>query len=369
MLNLPVRYIKLVLIALILLTALSLLSATTSLLSARSQIREQLLQTIPERLDEALRYSVIDDGIAATINQLMDADLANVPVTSRLGFVQTCSLDLLAIDQSPIQPTNRALTIPWQRSSSPQYAHFDMSCDLQPGRLIAVNSLIALLAALGIALLPEPLDSRQRLRLAQLVVLGMSHREARSLLQRLMSHPNGQQAERETLWLDLAVRISLQHRDDPAEQIRSSQLALAIVRADDAMVFDHASHTVHIHGLAVTMSKTPYFYFAWYARARSSGENQGWILNPATDRPMQDECESLLTMMENHDGHQKAINDLRNNGLRAKTLDQNRNKIKDELTTQLGEALAAHYLFEARRDLRSGRYSYRLACNPEKIKA
>ena len=71
--------------------------------------------------------------------------------------------------------------------------------------------------------------------------------------------------------------------------------------------------------------------------------------------------------MQHYGGHGKAINDLQSNGLKAKTLDQNRSKIKDELVSVLGETLAADYLFETARDAQSGRSKYRIKLPPEAI--
>lgn len=71
--------------------------------------------------------------------------------------------------------------------------------------------------------------------------------------------------------------------------------------------------------------------------------------------------------MQEHGGHQKAIKELEAHGVRAKTMDQNRNKVKEELTKVLGEAVAEQYLFETRRDPRTGRNHYRLKTDATKI--
>ena len=71
--------------------------------------------------------------------------------------------------------------------------------------------------------------------------------------------------------------------------------------------------------------------------------------------------------MKTHDGHQKAIKELEAHGVRAKTMDQNRNKVKEELIKVLGESVAEQYLFETRRDSRTGRNHYRLKTSATKI--
>jgi len=54
-------------------------------------------------------------------------------------------------------------------------------------------------------------------------------------------------------------------------------------------------------------------------------------------------------------------------GLKGKTLDQNRNKIKTELQRVL-EGLACDYLFDSERDERTARYRYSLKLPASKLK-
>ena len=73
-------------------------------------------------------------------------------------------------------------------------------------------------------------------------------------------------------------------------------------------------------------------------------------------------------MFEKYGGHAKAASEPQEKGLRAKTLDQNRSKIKDELVRHLCEELALPYLFDVQRDLRTARFNYRISLAPEFIK-
>lgn len=143
---------------------------------------------------------------------------------------------------------------------------------------------------------------------------------------------------------------------------QAAQLASTVSADPDALHapqlrFDLAQQRLWIHGLEVTMAKTPLFYYFWYARRRVL--QQGLYVNPGASRPDHQQGIWLAGLMERWGGHAKAINDLREAGLKGKTLDQNRNKIKDELTRALGE-LALPYLFEAERDLATARYRYGL---------
>jgi hypothetical protein len=161
-------------------------------------------------------------------------------------------------------------------------------------------------------------------------------------------------------WLARACVIAQQHS-------RDITWVLGVAMANDGVLFDHSRHSVIVHGIDLPLAKTPYFYYAWYAQLRYRCLNDGWVLNPAPDRPSRAQAELLMELMHSYGGHRKAINELAAHGLRGKLLDQNRNKIKDELAAVLGEGLAEHYLFETARDMRSGRYRYRLRLPPEAI--
>ena len=73
--------------------------------------------------------------------------------------------------------------------------------------------------------------------------------------------------------------------------------------------------------------------------------------------------------MSRYDGHARAINDLERTGLKARTLDQNRSKIKDEIVAILGEELADAYLFETSKhpDGMHTRYRLRVAAHAIRI--
>lgn len=97
---------------------------------------------------------------------------------------------------------------------------------------------------------------------------------------------------------------------------------------------------ISINQLFIPLSATPKIYWLWYAIQRSKNENQGWISNPVANRPNRIYADTLIDLMARYGGHGRAMNDLRQYGLKAKTVDQNRNKIKDALIRELGEELA-----------------------------
>ncbi|WP_430460550.1 hypothetical protein ACQUQU_15205 [Thalassolituus sp. LLYu03] len=144
----------------------------------------------------------------------------------------------------------------------------------------------------------------------------------------------------------------------------SADEAARVAIHDSSLSFDLAARQVQVHGLTLGMAPTPLFYYFWYARRCALG--LGLYVNPAVNRPDEREGHWLADLMEAHGGHAKAINDLRDSGLKGKTLDQNRNKIKDELTRALGD-LAAAFLFQAERDMATARYRYGLTLSPASL--
>jgi hypothetical protein len=140
--------------------------------------------------------------------------------------------------------------------------------------------------------------------------------------------------------------------------------ALDVTAADNYLIFDMKKQNVILHGIAIPLAQTPFFYYAWYA-LQTCKTDPGYT-NPATNRPA--DGNDLADFMERWGGHSKAINDLRIQGLKAKTLDQNRSKIKEDVVAIIGETLANEFLFEQQRDLKTGRSRYKLALPVDNIR-
>lgn len=145
--------------------------------------------------------------------------------------------------------------------------------------------------------------------------------------------------------------------------------AIHICMAPATLSLYLATGRVVIHGVDIKLPSTPFFYYFWYAQRRhqNTDNSEGWFINPPSNRADRNADIELINLMQQYGGHYKAINDLEEKGLRAKTLDQNRSKIKDELYQVLGETLAAPYLFELERDPQTARFKYRLAIEPSDI--
>ena len=106
-----------------------------------------------------------------------------------------------------------------------------------------------------------------------------------------------------------------------------------------------------------------YFIIFWYAKRKFEGEPA--YLNPPQGKPDHKNGQ-VAKLMQQYGGHQKAIRDL-DGGLKSKTLDQNRNKIKTELQRVLDD-LACDYLFDSERDERTARYRYSLKLSASQLK-
>lgn len=339
------------------------LSLVVALTTARLDLQKDLAMQLPDRLSEALRYSIADNDVFAYVDGQLRADLSSVHFDGLLPVLRQCRAELIRLSQHTEQAGSSNLTthiifVDWNRGSEADRAEFLLACELNLPVLISANMLMAFLLMSCWWLLPSPLNAREQKMMAALTGNGIAAVYVRQILQRLDGQDPGALAD--DPWFLLAMR-----RYSRAEL--SLDAALSIATSPPVIAFHHATQLVLIHGLSISLPKTPYFYYAWYALRRSQCDQDGWILNPAADRPDRAAASELITLMEHFGGHQKAINDLKENGLRSKILDQNRNKIKDELTAVLGEELAAGYLFETERDMRSGRHRYRLCCSPGSI--
>jgi hypothetical protein len=141
--------------------------------------------------------------------------------------------------------------------------------------------------------------------------------------------------------------------------------ALKIATAENTPEIDLTRMQLLLRGIPVPVSGTPLFYYAWYAFARL--RDDGWITNPASNRPDMTAGEQLAALMLRHHGHARAINDLEQSGLKARTLDQNRSKIKDDIVAVLGDVCAEPFLFDVSKHADGVRLRYRLLAEPALI--
>ncbi|MEZ5569017.1 MAG: hypothetical protein R3E54_11860 [Halioglobus sp.] len=159
-----------------------------------------------------------------------------------------------------------------------------------------------------------------------------------------------------------AMRAAKDEGTTPEQGLES---ALALATAENRVEIDLTQLRLLLRGVPVPIGGTPLFYYAWYALARLRGEV--WITNPPSNRPDLAAGVRLADWMSRHQGHGRAINDLQQTGLRARTLDQNRSKIKEDIVAALGEARAEAFLFDTSRHPDGVQLRYRLRVEPALI--
>ena len=350
-----------------------------------SSLAGQLQQHLPQKLKNALYYSDKDGPISQLVMRRLNQDLAGLHSLGGLGLFEQCYAELDNLYQS--QPLTsfwpQGFSIQWQVDDKLYFSHFTLHCQTQwPVMLVPLSLSLLLISALYC--LPVPLGGCARLIQARLQAQGIQakaaarlalalsrasklqqqlfelllsqHRDCPDALLEWLQQPAvGQLNELQLQWFSLAVQ-----RFDCTKQ-----QALAVALADDGVSFQPQLGQLQIRGLTISLAKTPYLYYLWYAWLRCNDD--GWQLNPPVNRADHQGAQQLIALMQQFGGHPKAINDLTESGLRAKILDQNRNKLKIELVAMLGEELAQAYLFDTERDLKSGRYRYRLCLSSEQI--
>ncbi|MED5526763.1 MAG: hypothetical protein VX447_18710 [Pseudomonadota bacterium] len=292
----------------------------------------------------------------------------------------SCTLQSrLAYDAPPGHWQQR---LSWPIEGRQLYLGYGFSCRPKPLPWGLASLLLVLLLGSLCWWLPAPLNRRSRQWLALLLAKGHGAPEALAMIDALPAglepvHWPRLQLLHQRLGLPLSLLAAhldrdLKHLDAEgfAWYVQAAGLglghleAVAVANSPPGLSFDLAAGRLCCHGLWLDLPKTPLFYLYWYAMAGRQGD--GWLTNPRSDRPQLAEGQALAALMAAHGGHQKAISDLREQGLKAKSLDQNRSKIKDELQAKLGE-LAEPYLFESRRDLAAARSAYRLQLPSERI--
>lgn len=351
--------------------------------SLTQSVSQQLQEVLPSRLEEALHNRFNDERLFHLISQQINADLARLPLTGPLPLLSECQAQVVQLFNQDNQGNVQAAQIhlQWPLAGKTQHTLLSLDCQTNWTTLVVSQSVFGLLLTILVVCLPRPLNKNGRYWQQRLQAMGLSPRRARRFAVNT-EHFSAQQNQflelllRRQEWqstLDWLARPDLIELNN--QQLQWFQLALtatccidtalAIASSEDGLHFDLRNHSLTVHGLPISLGKTPFFYYLWYARLRLTGD--GWQLNPAVTRPDHHAATSLIELMEKYGGHAKAINDLKENGLRGKILDQNRNKIKDDLIAQLGESLARQYLFETERDMKTSRYRYRLMLPAEHL--
>lgn len=323
----------------------------------------------------------------AHLSRRLTDQLHHLPLTGGLftGTLGHCEAQVESIGAVAVfESLSSVIDIRWHHEDQRLQAGLTLVCEPRWGAILIQRSLLGMVCFALLLGLPAPMSRHQRAWYGRLKSDGYRHREARqlsaplnhvsveqlALLEQLTEHLDRPFTELRDLALD--ERAASMDETQRAWFIRSLQLfefdverAWSTALTPNALVFDLPAGEVRLRGVAVSLPPTPLLYYFWYAQKRLAGD--GWFANPPSNRPDLTEGRKLAALMADHRGHTKAINDLRQNGLRSKTLDQNRNRIKDELVSVLGETLAEPYLFVSERSMAHVQSRYRLSLSPQYI--
>ena len=358
--------------------------------AVKDQLRRHLVLTMEESLFSDTQSRETDREGLQRIGKQVNLALQNL-VTDRWFSVQReCVVRLQRIDDVIIdgQSVGRTIRFSVPRNQSEREFDVGLLCSRQWWPVIGVIAFLGLLFFVIHRLIPPPLSKAHRQWINYLLERGYPPEKAFQIIRRYdaarlhlgptqllcLEHLHDSDAGNFSQMLDVVTdsRVAvlseqqidwllLALRSEPADLERALELACA----QDSVLIDLTQMTLSLRGLDVPMSGTPLFYYAWYAMNKISGD--GWITNPATNRPDRVAGVQLVELMSRFGGHAKAINDLEQTGLKARTLDQNRSKIKDDIVAVLGEELSATYLFEATKHPDGLHMQYRLSAAAQSI--
>ncbi|NVK54826.1 MAG: hypothetical protein HWE26_04375 [Alteromonadaceae bacterium] len=330
---------------------------------------------------------VNNDAVSFMLNKIR-LELDTLQIDSLVPVLRECRITNISVEPEVTFYSRLFRRLQWELVLNDPHHHLSYAgaaeCQINWLNLLGSQFVLCLLIAVTLYYLPHPLTRQETALIAQYQALNWSRADIDALqqlqpdqqqwVQAIANHP-----KLSAMPLKAIISNIAGHNPCPVSIQKLKWLALAYKCTENpqqsfAVAFDHYAtlafdiprRVVVIHGITIKLTPTPYFYYLWYALKRQNTET-GWVLNPLTTKADHLLAEQLIALMEQHGGHAKAINDLRRNGLMAKKLDQNRNKIKEEITAVLGEDLASAFLFESRRDGASLRYDYRIALSSKKI--
>ena len=363
----------------------------SSFSSVTLQVETLLAETLPAKVSQSLQNRIEGDALDTTLIRTIDHDLSGLSLDThssallQLPGFQSCTAQVHHykhyVSETSAHRFDRliAIFIPDEANE----ITVRLSCKLSPDYVLSQISLAFIFVCL-LASLPLPSGKSRFTWFEQLLESGINREEAWQLSGRIEDLDDSQRIVVEKLLVSTSLPLTEIHElacDDRMMKLKPELLpwfelglkhssndvekAFYIACSEEQIVFDVLNQNVVIHGVQVKLPSTPFFYYYWYASLLN--KHSGWYINPAINRPDLEQGQRLAEMISAGSGHGKAINDLKGKGLRAKTLDQNRNKIKEEVTRILGCDLAAPYLFVGERDPKTMRFKYRLPMKPDKV--
>ncbi len=361
------NYLKALVLFLLIFVGLIFLSGQ----NAKQQLMMTLAEQLPQVVNSSLNNAIDESQELSRMSHSLVDDLHDITFVSKLpaDLVASLTVTELNLSKTKLSGSN---TVNWQFGNHTLYASIDSSVNFNYWLVAfwasAFTALVLLIDYL-FKLIFKLQTNRQKVPIPdQLMTAGDKLSTAieelrwfdglkqQGLIKGLTAQQELQLAsfkEQQQCWFSIALKQGL-----------NIEQALKAAEADDALCFDLANQQVIVHGLPIRLSKTPLLYYFWYAKRKLEAEPA--YLNPPQGKPDHKNGQQLAKLMQQYGGHQKAIRDL-DEGLKGKTLDQNRNKIKTELQRVL-EGLACDYLFDSERDERTARYRYSLKLRASKLK-
>lgn len=368
---------------------LSLILALTTVLPRVSlqlsfeQFANNNLSTI---INQSLESGFNDTNIFPFLTEQLETKYQRIETESLLPIIKSCSMHILdwKVNQELPISSISAIKVTWKEGSLQHQLLFELDCHYDLLNWFISFILCSTLSLLAFSFWPTPYSHRQQQwQLQTSNTLSRSQQVEFNKFIDSLSAPQYQWLETHITskqWQISDVLNCIKHKSFrllDSEQlfwldIAYSQSAnlddtVAIAKHDANLIFDLTEKVILVHGMKIKLPITPFFYYYWYASKRLHNQHQGWLLNPASTKPDRQLGEELARLMSEYGGSTRAINDLLENGLTPKKLDQNRNRIKEELINLLGETHAETYLFSNKRDLKTSRFSYRLAIDSQKI--
>lgn len=376
----------------ILLTVL-VVAASQSVLedAVQEQVRRHLLLTLDEAHFGNAQDGENDKAALQRIGQQMNTELQDLVAHRWYSPQKACVVRLQRVDDVAIndQPMQKNITVSLPRNQIEREIVVGLSCSPSWWGVGAISALLGFMFLMISLTFPPPLSKAHRQWINYLLERGYSGMEAFAIVHRYAASRLAMNAtqlvclehmhDRERRNFSSVLKVATDHRVAALGEAEVDWFllglrgdpdrvadALELASATDSVEIDLHEMKLSVRGLQVPIGGTPLFYYAWYAKHRMSGD--GWVTNPASNRPDPVLARELIDLMSRYDGHAKAINDLERTGLKARTLDQNRSKIKEDISAALGEKLATAYLFEVSRHPDGIRMRYRLHVEPHQIR-
>lgn len=352
--------------------------------SSLLEIKKSFLQSAHKLYREGLAGEEDDWRQLQKLSETLPDKIGSLSYETLPGYSLIRSASVREVSFKHEQPGNdwNSFSFPLTFYEGKIYVRVTLERHLNLWLLLSISVFISLVIWAIYRLLPGDMNLGKWLRFGQFVELGYGNKQALKLAS------ESELPEKDMLWvkkISQTTHMTLQEaqeimRRDDVLGLTPAQLdwfvlalkreytvseSLGIALHPESLEFDLDNMRVLIHGIPIQLPKTPMLYYFWYAEKKKQGEM--YYLNPHAKKPDREQGEYLAGLMERYGGHGRAINDLLEVGLKSKTLDQNRNKIRDELIGSLGE-LAQDYLFVSERDNQANRNKYGVVTPDDRIK-